>query len=107
MLTELTQLKKKLFKYILTLNFLNQASITGFHLGFLKTWLHWNNNTSIDNFVVDVIIQRASTFVNLKLHSLTEIDFSKIINYSLFFNNAWKENKLTLSGRTSTGQHTS
>jgi len=41
------------------------------------------------------------------LHSLTEIDFSKITNYSLFFNNAWNENKLTLSGRTSTGQHTS
>jgi hypothetical protein len=68
-----------------------------------KTWLHWNNDTSINNFIIDVIIIVALIFVNLKFHSLIEINFSKIINCSLFFSNAWKENKLTLSGRASTG----
>jgi hypothetical protein len=66
---------KKLFKYILTLNFLNRAWIMGFHLGFLETWLYWNNDTSIDDFFIDIIIQTTSIFVNLKWHSLIEINF--------------------------------
>ena len=78
-----------------------------FYLEFLKTWLHWNNVTFIDDFITDVIFQAASTFINLKLHSLIEINFSKIINCVLFFSSAWKESKLTLNGRASTRKGTS
>jgi hypothetical protein len=64
-----------MFKFILTFNFSNHASIIGFHLGFLEIWLHWNNNIYIDDYIVDVIMRATSTFVNLKFHSLIEIIF--------------------------------
>jgi hypothetical protein len=70
--------------YILTLNFPNQVSIIWFYLGFLKTWLHWNKDISIDDFIIDIIVRAAFTFVNLEYHSFIEINYSKIIHYCFF-----------------------
>jgi hypothetical protein len=42
-----------------------------------------NNGISIKDFNVDIMVLAASMFVNLKLYSLIEINFSKIINKSL------------------------
>jgi hypothetical protein len=69
---------------------------------FLKTWLYWKNSTSIDDFITDVIMWANATFVNEKFNSLIKIYFLKIINCSLFFNGAGKENKFTLNDQTST-----
>jgi hypothetical protein len=52
-----------------------------------ETWLHWNNWIFIDDFIADVMVLAASMFLNLKLHSLIEINLSKIINMSM-----WREN---------------
>ena len=71
--------------YIQTLNFPNQSSIIGFHSRILQTWLRWNKETFIDDFIVDVIIRVAFIFVNLKFYSFIEINFSKVIHYRLFF----------------------
>jgi hypothetical protein len=96
-----------MFMYILTLNFPNQTSIIGFLSRFLKTWLHLNKGTLIDDFIIDVIVRAASTYVNLKFHSSIEINYLKIIHFCLFFNHAGKENKLTCCGQASTEQCTS
>jgi hypothetical protein len=61
--------------YILTLNFQNHALIIGFYTWFFETWLHLNKDTSIDDFIIDVIMQATSTFVNLKFHSFIEISY--------------------------------
>jgi hypothetical protein len=92
----------KFFKLILTLNLLNHESIIDFYLGYLETWLHWNNKISIDDFIANVMVLTTSMFVNLKLHLLIKINFLKIINMSL-----WRENKLTLQDRSSTKPSTS
>ena len=76
---------------------MNHASITGLHSRVLKTCLHWNYGTSIDDFINDVIIRVTSIFINMKLYSLIKINFPKIINCFFFLSNAWKENKLALS----------
>jgi hypothetical protein len=78
--------------YILNLNFLNQASIIDFHLGFVKTWFHWNKGTFIHDFLIDVIVREASISINFKFHPIIKINYSKII-YCLFFNHARKEKK--------------
>jgi len=63
------------------LNLENHTSTCGFHSGCLKTWLYWNNKISIDDLKVDVIVLTTSMFINLKLHLLNEIIFSKIIKH--------------------------
>jgi len=76
--------------YILTLNFRNHALIIGFYTWFVETRLHLNKDTSIDDFVINVIVQATSTFMNLKFHLFIEINYSKIIYYCLFFNHTGK-----------------
>jgi len=71
--------------YTLTFNFLNQTSIIGFHLGFLKIGLHLNKGISIDDFSTNVIVRTTSTFVNLKFYLFIEINYSRIIHCCLFF----------------------
>jgi hypothetical protein len=44
-------------------------------------WLYWNNEISIDDLKDDVIVLVGSMFVNLKLHSLNDIIFKKIIKH--------------------------
>jgi len=88
--------------YILTLNFSNQTSIICFHSGFLKTWFHWNKDTSI----IDVIAP-TSTFVNLNFNLFIKINYSNFIHCCLIFYRAGKENKLTCCGRASTKQYNS
>jgi hypothetical protein len=75
-------LKNKLLMYILTFNFQKQASIIG-------TWLHWNKSTSINNFIVNVIIQATSIFVNFNL--FIKINYSNFIHCCLFFLSHGKE----------------
>jgi len=93
--------------YIPTLNFPNQVSIIWFYLGFLKTWLHRNKDISIDDFIIDIIVRAASTFINLEYHSFIEINYSKIIHYCFFFNRARNKNILICYGWASTEQCTS
>jgi hypothetical protein len=80
------ELNNKKIIYILTLNFLNQALIIGFHLGFSETSLHRNKGTFIYTFIIDVIVRVPSTFLNLKFHLFIEINYSKTIHCYLFFN---------------------
>jgi hypothetical protein len=91
-------LKNKLLMYILTFNFQKQASIIG-------TWLHWNKSTSINNFIVNVIIQATSIFVNFNL--FIKINYSNFIHCCLFFYRPGKKNKLTCCGWASTEQYSS
>jgi hypothetical protein len=63
----------------LTLNLENHESTCGFHSGYLQTWLHWNNEISIDDLKTDAIVLVASISVKLKLHSLNKIIFFKKI----------------------------
>jgi hypothetical protein len=81
-----------MFMYIRTLNFLNQPSIIGFYSVVLETWLHWNKDTSIDNFIVNVIVWATSTFVNLNFHFFIKINYSNFIHYCFFYH-AGKEKK--------------
>jgi hypothetical protein len=91
---KLTKLNiKKMFMYIRTLNFLNQPSIIGFYSVVLETWLHWNKDTSIYNFIVNVIVRATSTFVNLNFHFFIKINYSNFIHYCFFFYHAGKEKK--------------
>ena len=78
--------------WVVTLNLLNHASIICFHSECLKTWLHWNNKIFIDDFIADVMVLTTSMFINMKLHSLIEINFSKIIKcrYEEKTNLYWK-----------------
>jgi len=50
-----------------------------FHSRFLETWFYWNNDTSSDDFITDIIVWATSKFANLKFNLLIEIYFSKII----------------------------
>jgi hypothetical protein len=93
--------------YILTLNFSNQASIIGFHPRFLKTWLYWNKCIVIDNFIVNVIVQATSTFINLNFNSFIETNYSNFIHCCLIFYCAEKEKKHMCCGRAFTKQYTS
>jgi hypothetical protein len=63
------------------MNLENHALTRCSHSRCLVTWLYWNNEISIDDLNVDVIVLASSMFVNLKLRSLNDIIFSKIIKY--------------------------
>ena len=105
---KLTKLNiKKMFMYIRTLNFLNQPSIIGFYSVVLETWLHWNKDTSIYNFIVNVIVRATSTFVNLNFHFFIKINYSNFIHYCFFFIMQERKKKLICCGWASTKQNTS
>jgi len=63
------------------LNLENHASTWGFHSRCLKTYLHWNNGISINDLMTEVIVLTTWMFVNLKLYSLNDIIFLKIIKH--------------------------
>ena len=52
--------------------------IIGIHSRCPETLLHRNNETSIKDFITDVMDMSALMFFNMRLHSLIKINFSKI-----------------------------
>jgi hypothetical protein len=84
-----------LFIYILTLNFLNQTSIIGFHSGFWKILLCWNKSTSINDFIINVIVQATLIIINLNFHLFIKIYYSIFIHCCLIFFLSCKKGKQT------------